>query len=285
MIPIEYFHYIVRRYGGYAYHADGMFRMFNRFSVEGKRVLEIGGSNHPRELTHNRLGARQWICLDTVWHEDDLKRRMPLHYGVEKTIDIGSASTAIRDLPPYLICKGRVEDIPAAWHDQFDSVVSIAAFEHINDVCLAIENIYNVLNKKDGACHISWGAIWSGFNGHHIHPVTLSNGTLYKWTMQPDPWSHLLLNQSEFAAALVGKGANEEAATIVSEAIYESDIINRVFFDDYVQAFTAAPFKRVHLDKDWHAPPDPSQQQLLMGMYPGKKEFATAAAFVSLRLD
>lgn len=283
-IPQEYFSYIVRKYGGLEYTIKSMHQFFNRFSLSGKRVLEIGGSNHPRELTIRALEAKQWVCVDTIWHEDDLKRWMPKHYGVEPIIPLSEAPASVSNIDEYAIFKGMSEEIPYQWENQFDVVVSLAAFEHIPDISTTLGNIYRCLNKEHGECHVVWGPIWSGHCGHHIHPVRLADGQMFYWRRPflPDDWSHLLMEEIDFAAMLMRKGAPEEASILAAKSIYTSSDINRIFFDEYASMMNSGPFKQIYYDKEWFIPPPAHIQAALEERHPGKKEFSTSAAYVRL---
>lgn len=52
------------RYAVEQYQIDSFVRMTGMCEFRGKRILEIGGSNLPVELTRDCLGAKEWVCVD-----------------------------------------------------------------------------------------------------------------------------------------------------------------------------------------------------------------------------
>ena len=54
------------RYAVEQYQIDSFVRMTGICEFRGKRILEIGGSNLPVELTRDCLGAKEWVCVDNM---------------------------------------------------------------------------------------------------------------------------------------------------------------------------------------------------------------------------
>ena len=48
------------------YQIDSIVRMTGRCEFRGQRILEIGGSNLPVELSRDCLGAKEWVCVDNM---------------------------------------------------------------------------------------------------------------------------------------------------------------------------------------------------------------------------
>ena len=71
--------------------------------LKGLRVLEIGGSNLPRGLVLDELGARQWICvddlkyfvLDTPTKGREMNDAMRYHYDTTPTFTCVDANEEI----------------------------------------------------------------------------------------------------------------------------------------------------------------------------------------------
>ncbi len=124
----------------------------------------------------------------------------------------------------------------------FDLVYSLNVFEHINDLSQAVDEQIRVL-KNDGLIYNSWGPIWSGPNGHHIHDdmvrdwekeyeveesIYKNNGEFIK------DWSHLLLSEDEMFNDLLGKLKNRELTKHIVNFVYNWPALNRIFFDDFI---------------------------------------------------
>ncbi len=49
---------------GLSYQLDALEFFEAQVGLRGKRVLELAGSNLPRELVIDRLGVKHWTCID-----------------------------------------------------------------------------------------------------------------------------------------------------------------------------------------------------------------------------
>jgi SAM-dependent methyltransferase len=123
----------------------------------------------------------------------------------------------------------------------FDFVYSLNLFEHIHNLDKCIDEQIRVL-KPSGYCYASWYPIWSGPRGHHIHEDMVdywekymliekqgykNNGNYIK------DWSHLLLSKKEMKQALLNTMNSEKLVIQIVNFIYESDELNRLFFDEF----------------------------------------------------
>jgi len=272
---------IARRSKLWDWHIPALHSLFNRVDVRGRRVLEIGGSNLPRSLTHELLGARAWVAIDRLWDERLLSLRAE-HYGRERMV----ALEAVRDddlEEDYLILRGRAEDIPPLLHGRFDCAVSIAAFEHVDDLALCLDNVRRCLTEP-GWFAALFGPIWSGHEGHHTPPFERADGSWHRWnsTNRLPSWSHLLYEPDELAAILHQRGVPEDVIVTTLQHVSRSPAINRLMFEDYMRIFSAARFRVVELEKTWYFEPQPETQRRLMERHPPYREFSTCAAYVRL---
>lgn len=94
------------------YHLPYLFQGENMVGFQGMDVLEVGGG-----------GTRP---------TEDLSRRIQ---------DIGTFA----DLKPHTLLEGLVEDLPACMENSFDRIFSIACFEHIHTLGLALEKMHAAL--------------------------------------------------------------------------------------------------------------------------------------------
>jgi len=56
--------YYKSQYGLLDYHIEFLNHLTRLFNLEGFRVIEIGGSNIPREMVLNDFKVKQWVCID-----------------------------------------------------------------------------------------------------------------------------------------------------------------------------------------------------------------------------
>ncbi len=137
---------------------------------------------------------------------------------------------------------GRIEQLPAALHGQFDAVFSIATFEHIDRMPLALDAMHAAL-RPGGRLFALFAPIWSAHDGHHLHDVTDQRGRRFNKKRSPiPPWGHLLLTPPELHAHLLTRTDPAAAAEIVYE-VYQAPSINRLFAEDYLRYFQASPFQ------------------------------------------
>ena len=128
----------------------------------------------------------------------------------------------------------------------FDFVYSSNLYEHVGNLSKCIDEQLRVLKKK-GYCYARWEPIWSGPRGHHIHDdmvrlweefcqvessIYTNNGKFI-----PD-WSHLLLSKAKMIQSLSVKLKSRELVEIIGRYIYESDNLNRLFFDEIEKIFS-----------------------------------------------
>src|ERR1035438_10704553 len=69
MLTPEELQYYKREYN-LAGQPDFLVEMNRHCSLEGKRVLEVGGSNIPKQFLFEELKVRQWVSVDRVYAEN-----------------------------------------------------------------------------------------------------------------------------------------------------------------------------------------------------------------------
>lgn len=281
MPSLEQISNIAKHFGLWDWHIPALHFLFNRVSVQGLRVLEIGGSNLPRALTHDLLGARSWVAVDGIWDERVLAMRAD-HYGRERMVALDSVTE--NDLASdYLIARGRAEDIPSILHNRFDCIISIAALEHVDDLSLCLENAYRCL-VQPGWFAALFGPIWSGYEGHHTPPFKRADGSWHHWTAtnRLPSWAHLLREPDQISEVLSQRGVPEDVIQMTLQHLQKSSVINRLMFEDYMRIFAATRFRAIEVEKTWHVEPQPETHRRLMERHPPYQEFSTCAAYVRL---
>lgn len=110
----------------------------------------------------------------------------------------------------------------------FDAVISVATFEHVLDIKMALQQIRRVL-KPYGKFFTKFGPIWTSIVGHHY--------LFYeeKWAGLIPPWGHLWMNNREMFEYLQPLVGDEEAEKACFQ-IYISPKINRLRRIDYYDA-------------------------------------------------
>ncbi len=134
----------------------------------------------------------------------------------------------------------------------FDFVVSANLYEHINDLSKCIDEELRVL-KNDGFCYARWEPIWSSKRGHHIHDDIVENfekqnninHSIYSNDGRfIDDWSHLLLTKEQMREKLSLLLENDMLIEFIVDCIYNSNMINRKFFDEIKEIFNK---KEIHI--------------------------------------
>src|SRR5262245_9388348 len=80
--------------------------------------------------------------------------------------------------------------------DWFDFVCAVNAFEHIADPTLALAEIARVL-RPGAPAYITFDPIWTADTGSHFQQHV------------PEPWAHLLLDESQFVLRMRQAGADD----------------------------------------------------------------------------
>lgn len=213
----------------------------NHHELVGKRILEIGGSGLPYMLTNVFLGARQWVSVDFI----DWGGGYQKNFSNQKSFDkktLYSAEEINRidwDYDNIVIDGDANKILPEIVHD-FDIVISINCFEHVDDLDTLIENIYSVL-KNDGILFSVFGPIWSCAVGHHM---SISNQLHFNSDNNLlAQHEHILYSKEEIITYLKENDVSEDEISMVLHKIYEKKDINRLYYRDYLKIFANSKFK------------------------------------------
>jgi SAM-dependent methyltransferase len=164
----------------------------------------------------------------------------------------------------------------------FDRVFSVAAFEHILELPLALREMHRVL-RPGGLVFAAFGPIWSGCKGHHLN-VEVNGQRFDHGDAQLNPlpdFSHLLLHPDELRDAMA-RTHGASVADAVVEWIWRSPELNRMFFHEYERSFRESPFELLSLISV--VDPVPRElEQLLRLRYPEESRFDVTGGEVILR--
>ena len=164
----------------------------------------------------------------------------------------------------------------------FTSIFSVAAFEHIQNLDIALLELHRVL-KDGGVIYAEFGPIWSCSVGHHVYAkVNGEEARHWKPGLNPVPnYGHLFLSPEELEDALSTKVSDKLLEAII-EWIYIKDDINRLFFEDYVRILHASPFEVLSL-RPVGERVNRRIQTDLERIYPGYQEFGCRIIEVALK--
>lgn len=185
------------------------------------KVLEVGSDEEGAVAKHLRAnGARQVI-------------------GINPSSGAWRSQSSAREV--LLVCAD-ARRVPLA-DESLDAIFSVATFEHIHNLDIAMREFYRVL-RPGGMLLSDFGPIWSSSVGHHVYAkVGEQEARHWKPGLNPVPdFGHLLYSPVEMMIELEGKCSAELAEAIV-EWIYHGKGINRLFFEDYLRIFETSPFK------------------------------------------
>jgi hypothetical protein len=261
---------------GLSYHVPFALRAAQLVGLRGKRVLEVGGSL-PRPFVLNVLGARQWVAIEEMsyWEESQStghRQGTPPARMPARTVASIANTPALGD---YEVLSGAVEALPSGVSESFDVVFSIAAFEHIGRLPMAIERMHGAL-RKGGALFTLFAPIWSAHDGHHLPHIVDRTGKAFDFHNSPiPPWGHLTMRPPELYEHLQGQTDKATAAEIVY-FVYHSPHINRLFTEDYIRYFQASSFTVRMLELAFLLPTTNAMEDTLRTLEricPGRKHF------------
>jgi SAM-dependent methyltransferase len=265
----------IRERFGLHYHASYVVNADRMAGFPGKRVLEVGGSL-PAELVLGELGAASWLAIEETSYYDDAGG-LPAHLA-----DAPRLAELPTVLPPWQMARGAVENLPERLWGRFDLVFSVAAFEHIGRLPLALDRMYKAL-VPGGQLVSIFSPIWSAHNGHHLHGVTDRQGRTFTFADSSiPPWGHLLMTPPELYRHMCGLTDPEAAAEVVYQ-VYHAPCINRLFTEDYVEFLKTSGFRVLRLDTTYPRPVPTETQAALEARHPGRRHFGNNGLLLHLQ--
>lgn len=215
---------------------------------DNARVLEVGGCTD-FEIT-KALGAKSWYCVDPIRCLNKFSENENYKYFAESILTFSS-------------------------DEKFDLIFATNSFEHIKGLDVGIANMYSLL-KNGGKLSALLGPIWSSYKGHHLW-YRKTNGELISFNNVNLPnWVHLLYSEDEIAEMLLPVYGKEDSLRI-SNLIFHTQGINRLFYDDYKEIVNNSMFKVLEF-RDWHKSEYPSEDlQKTLEKKHSRKNFSTVS--------
>jgi SAM-dependent methyltransferase len=191
--------------------------------LPGAVVAEIGGS-FPTSLIESRRIAK--------W------------YSIDPNRTAGTFGSGVHEVLP-----ARAEETPLPTAS-VDAVFSSNAFQFL-DVAATLAQVRRIL-RAGGLLYAHFGPIWSGIDGHQLEYVRYQGRDLAFWrdTLLP-PWAHLAYEREELYALLCS-GLPADLAGLLVHHVYDSTVINRLFFEDYVTAALSSGLDWVQITASDH---------------------------------
>ena len=175
------------------------------------------------------------------------------------------------------------EDLGDEHLNQYDLIFSIACFEHINRLPLAIKRMLQYL-KPGGKLFTMHSPIWSAFDGHHL-PIGIPerfNKQLPQQSYIFQPWGHLLQTRIQTFADIKNRFDSAFAEEVIYNT-YNSNHINRYFSEDYQIIFEDSGFNIEEYQITFPRNPSPEIQAALESRFPGYKQFGNNGIYAILR--
>jgi SAM-dependent methyltransferase len=190
-------------------------------SLNGKSVLEIGCDPEGEFL---RYLSTQRKLLNAVGVNPCLENNV--------------------ELTQYALLKEDARKLPFA-DNSFDRILSISVFEHVQDLGVALAEMYRVL-RPGGYLFTEFGPIWSSVWGHHLW--FYHGDEVRDWRNTPiPPYAHLLMSEEELRGWCHKKYRDDSLINKICEFVYRSDEQNRLFYSDYEQIISASPFRQLFM--------------------------------------
>jgi SAM-dependent methyltransferase len=257
-----------------SYHVNFAHICQELVGFENKDVLEVGGSL-PHDFVFNYLGVKSWTGIETPDYEKSLQKTGGITHTGTIIKDIENISDYKFNSNPqgrYNFYLENIEDLPEEHYNQYDLIFSIATFEHIHKLPLALDKMFLAL-KPGGKLFSMFSPIWSAYDGHHLPNLVDRQGRKFHFGDSPiPPWGHLLMSPPEMYSHLC-QFTDKETANLMVYCIYHSPHINRLFTEDYLAYINQTCFTIDKIDLIFTNLIDSERKSKLEQFYPGRKYF------------
>ena len=222
--------------------------------ISGKRVLCIGYNEAEiDELVAKYDPVSIDVLTNWVEHRDAQVSKFPLTIG------------DITNITPY-------DD------DNFDTILTLSVLEHLIGFRKACEEMRRIVRKNGEILHY-FGPAWSSPYGHHCYAKPGDRLLDFcQWTLPAH--IHLLCSRAEIVDYFLVNGYDLEDANNALHWYFDTPLINRLFFDVYVEnmaevfQFDRVEYMRTDLPADHLAK--------LRAQYPGRRDFCSYGAKIRL---
>lgn len=246
--------------------------------LKNKCVLEIGGC-HPKELVIGECSAAQWICIEYRQDTSDYDKE---HDG--KLIFNMENTNLLEAINEYGIINGSVYHMPDSFNGYFDRIISLSGFNKIRNLPLALKEMHKAL-RPGGIMYAIFSPIWSSFNGHSLPALKDSVGKQFSFADGENPipqFAHLTMRQPEMFDYL-NQFIDMDTAGKITNYVYNSTHINRLFTEDYLTALNQSQFDVELVQCFSVVDIDENTQRVLKQLHPNRNHFSNNGLTIKLR--
>jgi SAM-dependent methyltransferase len=222
---------------------------FGYFSdLKGKNILCIGFSSQEIEWYVEKYQPAS-IKVLTKWadHVDAAIERFPIEIG---------------DITKKTIFK----------ENTFDAILTLSVLEHLDDLEGAFNEMIRICKDGGEMIHM-FGPSWTSAYGHHVYindEDPLLNFSL--WNMPAH--MHLLCSPEEIAQYYMDMGYSEEVGNNINHWFFDTPIINRRPYDDYINIFNSKSLQVDRMEIMYNKLPI-SHINALKNIYPDLNDFSS----------
>ena len=259
-----------------SYHIPYLDFCSQKIPLKGFDVLEIGGAL-PASLVIDHLGCNSWTAVEAPSYDEELGEANQFHRNLiekQRLLEIGHRYR-------HYYCNA--EDLGDDHLNQYDLIFSIACFEHINRLPLALRRMLQYL-KPGGKLFTMHSPIWSAFDGHHL-PIGIPDRFEAQLPQQSyvfKPWGHLLQSRSHTFADIRSRFDSAFAEEVIYST-YNSNHINRYFSEDYRTIFDDSGFEVFEYQITFPRNPSAEIQATLESRFPGYNQFGNNGIYAILK--
>lgn len=238
------------------YHLDILEEIDKTYSLKGKTIIDIGGSNIPIEIMKS-FGVKKFVCVDPIskwgyYQKDNVCFGKRIYKETE-------FSNAFENEYSFII-DNEVETLGEQFNNIFDIAISISTFEHVNSIKETLNVIHRMLKSK-GVIISQYEPVFSCASGHHVYV-----SKEYNFNNMPEiDYLHLLYKEDEAREYIKSierfdKNIQEE---IIRQA-YHSNVINRFMIKDHIVGFHNSLFNKFIVEYFYMQPvPEEIRQKLV----------------------
>ena len=208
-------------------------------------------------------------------------RGVGMYVGINPRLGSVTAQRVVSSDKRIFLLRGDGRCLPLA-NNSINSIISIATFEHINQIDSALAELYRAL-EPGGFVYADFGPIWSCSVGHHVY-AKVGDEEARHWKPGKNPvphFGHLLYSRDELRSHL-DDWPSPQLTEEILDWIFDATDINRLHYEDYLKAFRESQFEIA----DFRKVNEHVDQRTLAELelrYPGYKEFSCRMIEVLLR--
>lgn len=183
------------------------------------KILEVGGIPSKKDSIAKRLAKKNYLVTQIdLWSNIIEERYDGIHF-----MKMDANNTSFED-------------------SSFDVIFGSAVLEHISNLDIFLKEMYRILDKN-GIVVLHGAPIWNSHCGHHVY-VHIDDVKYEFCNFNPIPdWGHLLYSSEEMKNILLSKKIPNKHADAICNMIYDSNLLNRLTYDEIIALITNTNFK------------------------------------------